>query len=120
MTKFSQVTSLSLHRKRTRDVRAVFERIWSCDADNRVSEFTYDSHEGDGYDAPRVPILHACIDRHLTAIERLRIDVMRCSEAKRRWKKANRSGGVLVKKMRTGSKAVVKETINRESNGTLL
>ena len=120
VTNVSRATSLSLYRERARDIRAVFERMWRCYADNRVTEFIYDSHEGDGDDASRVRHLRAYVDRHVTAIERLRMDIMRCSEAKQRWKRANRSGGVLVKKMRERSQAVLNEIIQRESNGTWL
>ena len=107
-------TTLSLYRERARNIRAVYERMWRCFAGNRVTEFMYDSQEGDGDDVSRIKNLRDYVNSHVRVIENLRIRVMRCAEAAKRWKRSNRSGGTLVKKMRARSQAVLEELIRLE------
>ena len=74
----------------------------------------YDSRTGDGNDVSKIKNLHDYVNSHVRVIENLRIRVMRCAEAAKRWKRSNRSGGTLVKKMRARSQAVLEELIRRE------
>ena len=94
-------TTLSLYRERAKDIRAIYEQMWRCFAGNRVTVFTYNSHEGDGDDVSRIINLHDCVNYHVRLIENLRIRAMRNAKAAKRWKSLNRSGGVLKKEMRS-------------------
>ena len=112
-------TTLSLYRERARNIRAAYERMWRCFAGNLVTEFMYESREGDGDDASRMKNLRDYVNSHVRVIENLRIRVMRCAEAAKRWKKSNRSGRTLVKKICARSQVVFEELIRREKSGAL-
>ena len=106
-------TTLSLLRIRARDLRAEYTRMWRCYTGGSVQPFIYDSPEGMGSDLSRTQNLRNYIDSHVRVLEDLRAKVMRNSEAKARWVKSNKGGGVLKRQLRARSQAVVTELAAR-------
>ena len=102
-------STLTLLRLRARDVRAKYVRMWRCYDNNVVESFLYESQEGSGAVADRVKRLQATIDEHVRVTESLRIRFDKCSESKRRWKRANRSGGHLSRFTSARHEAVLME-----------
>jgi len=115
----ARASTVTLLRERARDLRAVYVRMWRCFAGNKPTEFLYDSTEGDGGETSKMANLNSYIAVHVARVEQLRMELMRNAEAKKRWKKAQRSGGRLVREMRARSVAVVDELSKREHMGLL-
>ena len=107
-------STLSLLRIRARDLRAEYTRMWRCYSGGLVQPFIYDSPEGAGSDLSRTQNLRDYIASHVRVLEDLRAKVMRSSEAKARWVKSNKGGGVLKRQLRSRSQAVVTELAARE------
>ena len=113
-----QASDLTLLRERARDLNAQYVRLWRCFSNNPVKDYLCAVQEGEGDDASRAARLRTSISLHVERIEVLRAQVLRNAEAKRRWKRASRSSGKLVKEMRARSQAVVTELARRqESSG---
>ena len=107
-------TTLSLLRIRARDLRAEYTRMWRCYTGGSVQPLVYDSPEGSGSDLSRTQNLRDYITAHVRRLEDLRANVMRNSQAKARWIKSNKGGGVLKRQLRARSQAVVTELAHRE------
>ena len=114
-------STLSLLRVNVRSVRARYERIWRCLADNSVRPFDIDisSIEGQGSEAERISRLLELISSHeqLSDQHLRRIHVSK--EAARRWHRANRGGGRLIRMMRDRDEAIRVELDLRKTNGEL-
>ena len=106
-------STLILLRIQARDVRAQYERMWRCYANNRVQPFVYDSHEGNGDKDEKISNLCKYIIDHIKVIENYRILVDRCKISRSRFKRANRSGGYLTRLLRERNGAVVDELMAR-------
>ena len=107
-------STLTLLRLRARDVRAKYLTMWRCYANSRVEPFLYESQEGSGAVVDRVKNLQLTIDEHVRLTQSLRVKVDNCADSKRRWKRANRSGGTLARVTAAKHDAVLMELIRRE------
>ena len=107
-------TTLSILRVRARDLRAEYTRMWRCYTGVSVQPFLYDSPEGSSSYLSRTQNLRDYIEAHVRRLEDLRAKVMRNPEAKARWIKSNKGGGVLRRQLRARSQAVVTDLAHRE------
>jgi len=112
-------TSLTLMRLRARTLRATYEKLWRCFANNERVPFVYSSHEGEGSDGERMENLRKYISAHVRRVEDLRTLVERNSSTKSRWKKANKGGGKRARMFAEREAAVIAELQYRETNGTI-
>ncbi len=114
-----RANTIILLRERTRDLRALYARMWRCLKRNPVRPILFGTGEGERSWESRARNLNRYISDYVTATERVRHELNRDDAAKNRWEKASRSGGERTTEMRMLSRAVNIELMRRQSNGTL-
>lgn len=92
-------STLNLLRERARDLSATLSRITRSITASIVTEFTYESAEGEGDVASRVARLNNYCRRILKEVEVARSRINADVSAKQRWKKSDRGGGLLKRRM---------------------
>ena len=95
-----KVNTITLLRERARDLRANYVRMRRCYMGTLAEPFVFDTREGDGPCEKRAAILNRFIHDHINMIENLRSDINRDLDSKKRWLRANRSGGLVVREIR--------------------